>query len=645
MAKRRQSAIVLAALLVVGVMLICEDSYLAGSIGLNLAFGADDQITFTMPNEAIGFVGTLSGKVVKTVVTDKWGTWVGIKVVKVIGFSSYNKCKLSAKDLTAVWKDKYANVRGVPDMPPLKVGDMVIVTAFQNEMHLRSTKISIQKESAPSGDTPAVRQPVRAGRAFDLAFSTFFGGKMDCCGMTADAQGDVYLAGSTWDKDYPTTEGAYDRTFHGDADMAISKWSPEGKLIWSTIVGGTGHDRPYSVKVDSKGCVYAAGIGGADMPTSPDAFEPKPLARTTNVKIPGEEYVGANGYIVKLSPDGSKVLWGSYVGTDIECRDMAIDDEDNLYLTFGWLEDSARELPVAWFANAYCKQHHSGRAPAGRNEDLGIMKVSSDGKKVFWATYIGGTGGNALEASLCVGPEHCPIVFTGTSSKDMPTTPGAFSDKPNASWLGKFSADGSKLIFGTYLGAGKESVPRTHDVALDSQGNVFAALCVDGTWPATPGAFQTKFGGGQTDFGIAKFSPTGKLLAATYLGGSGDEINGPDTLSVDKDGSVLITSGWGTTSPDYPVTAGCFQPSLRGKNNAVFSLLSNDLGTLLYSTYMGGEGANLRANCFAPDGSLWVAGYSAGPDWPLKNAYPNVHKGGLVLAKFSPASLPPAGAK
>ena len=62
--------------------------------------------------------------------------------------------------------------------------------------------------------------------------------------------------------------------------MAISKWSPEGKLLWSTLVGSPGHDRPYSVKVDSRGCVYAAGIGGAGMPVSPDAFQPRPLART-----------------------------------------------------------------------------------------------------------------------------------------------------------------------------------------------------------------------------------------------------------------------------------------------------------------------------------------------------------------------------
>jgi hypothetical protein len=482
-------------------------------------------------------------------------------------------------------------------------------------------------------------KPVVGGRMYDLVFSTFFGKAMDCRGMTVDAQGNVYLAGSTWDSECPTTEGAYDRTFHGEADMAISKWSSQGKLLWSTLVGSPGHDRPYSVKTDSHGCVYAAGIGGVGMPVSPDAFQPKPLARTTNVKIRGEEYVGSNGYIVKLSADGTKVLWGSYVGTHILCRDLAIDDEDNLYLTFGWVKNSAGELPESWFANAYRKQPHPGPAPAppGKVEDLGVMKVSGDGKTVFWATYIGGTAGNLSEASLCVGPDHCPVVFDATSSRDMPTTPGVLSDKPKSCWLGKFSADGSRLIFGTYLGAGKWG-PRTHDVAQDSNGNIFATCCVERGWPTTPGAFQQQYGGGTTDFGIVKLSPFGKLLACTYLGGSGDEINGPDTLSVCKDGSVLITSGFGTTSPDYPVTGGCFQPSLHGKNNAVFSLLSNDLDKLLYSTYMGGDGTSLRANAFALDGSIWVAGNSLGPGWPLKKAYPNGLQRGLVLAKFSPTS-------
>ena len=99
---------------------------------------------------------------------------------------------------------------------------------------------------------------------------------------------------------------------------------------------------------------------------------------------------------------------------------------------------------------------------------------------------------------------------------------------------------------------------------------------------------------------------------------------------------------------DYPVTPGCFQPKFAGKNNAVFSLLSNDLSTLIYSTYMGGSGdSNLRANCFAPDGSIWVAGWTSTTNFPTKNAYQTTLQmvngktvNALVLARFKPV---PAG--
>ena len=481
----------------------------------------------------------------------------------------------------------------------------------------------------------------RTPYTYDLQFSTCFGAHGDCRGMAMDAQGYVYLAGASWGPDWPTTEGAYDRKFRGETDMAISKWSPDGKLIWSTLIGSPGHDRPYSIKVDKAGFVYVGGLGAVGMPTTPGSFEPQPLANLSNQRKPHEEYVGSNGYVAKLTPDGSKVVWGSYVGNNIECRDLALDDEGNLYLTFGWWSGAPRPIPESWFKNAYCKTPHG-------HSDLGVMKVSSDGTKVFWATYLGGTGGNNLEGSLCVGHDHCPIVFTGTSSKDMPTTPGTFSSTPNSSWLGKLSADGSRLLWGTYLGDGKDANPRTHDVAVDPHGNVFIGFSVAGNWPVTPGAFQTKYGGGKADFGIAKFSPTGGLLAATYLGGSGDEWNGPDTLSVDKHGNVLITGGYFLTSLDYPVTPGCFQPKHGGgSSDGVFSLLSNDLSTLLYSTYMGGSGGdNLRANAFGPDDSIYVAGLTGSPNWPTKNAYQQPEVGSIVLAKFKrvrPAAGEPGG--
>jgi hypothetical protein len=472
---------------------------------------------------------------------------------------------------------------------------------------------------------------------YNLQFSTYFGSYADCRGMTVDEQGNVYITGATWRGDWPTTEGAYDRTWHGDADVVISKWSPEGKLIWSTMMGSKGHDRAYSVKVDKAGYVYLSGRASPGFPTTPGSFQPD-FKGVAGVK---GEYGDQNGFVAKLTPDGSKIVWASFVGTGNEVRDMALDDRGDIYMTLAYDVNSKFTNPPSWFAHAISKSPHG-------EEDCGVIKVSNDGSKVLWATWIGGSQGNAQDNSLCVGPDHCPIFFMGThdgnrhgaGSTDQPTTPGVFKRTPDSSWLGKISADGSRLIFATFIGDGHTTVPRTHDVALDPQGNIFVGLSVEGNWPVTPGAFQTKYGGGKTDFGIAKFSPTGKLLAATYVGGSGDEINGPDTISVDQHGNVMLTGGYSVTSLDYPVTPGCFQPKHGGGlSDGVFSVLSSDLSTMLYSSYMGGSGYDaLRANAFGPDDSIYVAGNTGSPDWPTKNAFQTALKGeklnAIVLAMF-----------
>jgi hypothetical protein len=139
-----------AAVLTFGVSLNFGGSRQAAILGLAQALG-EDKIEVSMPPEAVGFNGKLSGQVAKPVSNG----WFTIKVVKVLSLSSSNKSKLKAKALTAVWKDKYVAVRGVKDMPQLKVGDMVIVTAYQFEMHIRSTKVTKPPAPKPSGDSAA----------------------------------------------------------------------------------------------------------------------------------------------------------------------------------------------------------------------------------------------------------------------------------------------------------------------------------------------------------------------------------------------------------------------------------------------------------------------------------------------------------
>jgi hypothetical protein len=162
--------------------------------------------------------------------------------------------------------------------------------------------------------------PLRAADpAYTLTFSTYFGGgewehARDVC---ADAQGNVYMVGGTFSKDFPTTPGAYDRTYNGGkCDGFIAKFSPEGRLLWYTLIGGPYYDRIYAVELDPQGNVVVAGRGGPGFPTTPGAFQPD-FQGTEN-----GPYDMQNGFVAKLTPDGAKLLWASYVGTGQLCRDV-----------------------------------------------------------------------------------------------------------------------------------------------------------------------------------------------------------------------------------------------------------------------------------------------------------------------------------
>jgi uncharacterized protein (TIGR03437 family) len=125
-------------------------------------------------------------------------------------------------------------------------------------------------------------------------------------------------------------------------------------------------------------------------------------------------------------------------------------------------------------------------------------------------------------------------------------------------------------------------------VKTDAQGNTYVAgLTYSPDFKVTPGALQTKIGGGSDAF-VAKFAPDGSLLWSTYLGGLADDW--ATGVAVDGSGNVIVC-GW-TRSSNFPVVHP-FQATL---NNGVsparfdaFVAKLNPNGTqLIYSTYLGG---------------------------------------------------------
>ena len=482
---------------------------------------------------------------------------------------------------------------------------------------------------------------------YDLDFSTYFGGSdwEHARDVFVDAQGNVYITGGTASSDFPTTPGAYDRTYNtggsqigsaGNCDAFVCKFDSNGSLIWSTYLGSPNYDRGYGIEVDTQGYVYIAGRAGPGFPVTSGAFQ-------TNFQgVDAGIYSMQNGFVAKLSPDGSSLVWASYVGVGSANRDIAIDNNGDIYLPLRY-ENKGGTAPSQWFVNGFQK------TPQGGNDD-GVIKIKSDGTQVIWATYLGGSGDDGGTSSIRVDASGYVYIAGQTKSVDFPTTAGAYDNTYNGGvdfYIAKLTPDGSNLVWGTYLGDSGDNWLNTHNLAIDGQGNAYVSVTSNSGFPTTAGAFQTVYGGGNSDIAISKFDwATGALIASTFLGGSGGD--NPDGIYVDASGNVFITGETGST--DFPVTSGtAYQSQNGGSHDAVVVMLSADFSQLLYSTYMGGGSYDMgRSGFLDHNGNLYITGSCNGSGWPTQNAYQASFAGGsgsdaqggsyagdCILAKFN----------
>jgi len=232
------------------------------------------------------------------------------------------------------------------------------------------------------------------------------------------------------------------------------------------------------------------------------------------------------------------------------------------------------------------------------------------------------SGGDVYGAGYPTTPGAYQDTFQG--GQDYSTYPGdpgyieiqvlGFSPRDVA--ILKYTPDGKNLVYATYLG-GKKGNEQPHSMVVDKSGNlVVFGTTASSDFPVTSSAYKPLFGG-KTDLFVSKFSPDGKkLLASTFMGGSGfDGLNGINTWHDSKgyvildagtplcynygdqfrgevisDGSNNVYVSTSTMSKDFPVTSGCYQPNFGGgtQDGCVFKLDSN-LHSLVWSTFLGGS--------------------------------------------------------
>jgi hypothetical protein len=451
-----------------------------------------------------------------------------------------------------------------------------------------------------------------------LVFSTYLGGAGGdgARDVAVDRQGYVYVTGGTGSGDFLVTPGAYQTKFNPGipessrvrpSDVFVTKLSPSGAIVWSTLIGGPNHDRAYAIAVDADSYVYVAGRAGRGFPVTPGALQ--------TTFMGGQEadfYGGQDGFVCKLKPDGTALVFCSYFGTsDFSIiRDVAVDQHGDIYIASA---HSSGEFPAS-IAHAFNNRPHGGR-------DGVVAKLKGDGSRVLWATYLGGSGEEGNQNSVRLDAAGNPYTLITTASTDAETTPGAYQRTYGGDedlYVARLTPDRGALVWATYLGGPQNESTETHELAVDAQGNVYiAAPTRSPSFPTTPGAFQRQFGGVHDIF-VAKLSADGsRLLASTFIGGDGPDR--PEGVAVDAFGNVHFTGVTGSTN--FPLTEDAVQSRRRGERDAVAVVLAADFSRLLFSTLVGGNGDQSgRGATVDSRGNFYIVGETNARNWPLKNA-------------------------
>src|SRR5438309_5002686 len=170
------------------------------------------------------------------------------------------------------------------------------------------------------------------------------------------------------------------------------------------------------------------------------------------------------------------------------------------------------------------------------------------------------------------------------------------------------------LGYSSYLGGA--AVDQGFGVAIDAVGNAYVTGATASTnFPVSATPFQ-RGRGALTDAFVVKVDPSGVVVYSTYLGGAG--VDAGHAIAVDANGNAYVTGT--TTSADFPIV-GPFQPTLQGGQDAFVTKLSVDGGSLVYSTFLGGDGDDLAFGiALDAGGAAYVTGSTTSSTFPNNNA-------------------------
>jgi hypothetical protein len=399
--------------------------------------------------------------------------------------------------------------------------------------------------------------------------------------VAAISDSTAFITGLAYSTNFPTTPGALQGSDNGAANQTpnafVAKFdtSKNGSpsLVYSTYIGGSGvaktkgidGDQGAAIAADSSGDAYVAGV------TYSTNFPTKNVLPGGNVKdgtsaLPKPV---SNGFALELNPSGNSLLYSTYIhgakgvvptrialdpGCSTECKVYIVGGTRSAATT-GTGKKAAADFPIT-AASAF--QAKNPDKTANSAAFLLVLNGYTGGGSlsVAYGTFLGGAGitaGGDSATGLAVDGNGKAYLDGVTFSKNFPTK-NAFQSVNNGAGLSNgfvsvidpSQSGANSLVWSTYLGGKGNKKAKEGDLAtalaLDSSNDVWTTGLTY-SYNANPPGFPTK----------TPFQADNNANPATY------------------------------TAADIPAV---------GASNFFVTEFSS-LGSLKYSTYVGGGGINL----------------------------------------------------
>lgn len=398
------------------------------------------------------------------------------------------------------------------------------------------------------------------------------------------------LVGSTLSFDFPK---GYNKTLPLIIDPA---------LIFASYSGSTIDNWGFTSTFDEEGNLYGGGVAfGIGYPTTIGAYQMM-FGGGNNLVSWGTYYNGVDVAISKFSPDGSTLVYSTYLGgSENEAPHSLVVNSNNELLIFG--TTSSSNFPVT--INAYDTSYNGGdylitTLPSYTNgSDIFVSKLSTNGSTLLGSTYMGGTGldglnqGNPLRynyadnfrGEIIADSNNFVYVASSTLSNDFPTTTGVFQpdsiigENNQNACIFKLSPDLSNLEWSTYFGGTKDDA--AYSIQFDELGNLlFTGGTKSPDLPVSTTAFKPTLGGIMDGY-ITKITPDAStILACTYVGT--DTLDQTFFVQLDTANNVFVV---GQTLGNYPITpVGVYADSNSGQ---FLHKLAPNLDSTIFSTTFG----------------------------------------------------------